>query len=373
MATGTQPDAGQILNSLINSILLIDDNLAIHYANPAAQQLLAQSSRKLFGTPLPELLSYFSLNIELMQESLEAGQGFTDNEVTLVIDGRSHILSVTAQRMPDGMILLEMAPMDNQRRLSQEQLQHAQQVAARDLVRGLAHEIKNPLGGLRGAAQLLSKALPDPSLLEYTKVIIEQADRLRNLVDRLLGPQLPGTRVTESIHKVAERVVTLVSMELPDNVRLIRDYDPSLPELAHDPDQIEQVLLNIVRNALQALGPEGGEIILRTRTAFQLTLHGVRYRLAARIDITNRAYKKEKPEEGFVLESARIVNAKRQSYVIPATAEPWTVPCLTTDYAWIDNSGTKKILVFAQTGTAGTDGFDEIDDQMATGTIEQRL
>ena len=218
MATGTQPDAGQILNSLINSILLIDDNLAIHYANPAAQQLLAQSSRKLFGTPLPELLSYFSLNIELMQESLEAGQGFTDNEVTLVIDGRSHILSVTAQRMPDGMILLEMAPMDNQRRLSQEQLQHAQQVAARDLVRGLAHEIKNPLGGLRGAAQLLSKALPDPSLLEYTKVIIEQADRLRNLVDRLLGPQLPGTRVTESIHKVAERVVALVSMELPENV-----------------------------------------------------------------------------------------------------------------------------------------------------------
>lgn len=152
-------------------------------------------------------------------------------------------------------------------------------------MRGTAHEIKNPLGGLRGAAQLLSKALPDPSLLEYTKVIIEQADRLRNLVDRLLGPQLPGTRVTESIHKVAERVVTLVSMELPDNVRLIRDYDPSSPELAHDPDQIEQVLLNIVRNALQALGPEGGEIILRTRTAFQLTLHGERYRLAARIDV----------------------------------------------------------------------------------------
>lgn len=284
MATGTLPDAGQILNSLINSILLVDDELAVHYANPAAQQLLAQSARKLFGTPLPELLSYFSLNIGLMQESLQAGQGFTDNEVTLVIDGRSHILSLTAQRLPDGMILLEMAPMDNQRRLSQEQLQHAQQIAARDLVRGLAHEIKNPLGGLRGAAQLLTKALPDPALAEYTNVIIEQADRLRNLVDRLLGPQQPGMHISESIHKVAERVVKLVSMELPDNVTLVRDYDPSLPELAHDPDQIEQVLLNIVRNALQALGPEG-EIILRTRTAFQLTLHGVRYRLAARIDV----------------------------------------------------------------------------------------
>ncbi|BDH47743.1 two-component system sensor histidine kinase NtrB [Salmonella enterica subsp. enterica serovar Choleraesuis] len=285
MATGELPDAGLIINAQITSILLVDDALAVRYANPAAQQLLAQSSRKLFGTPLPDLLSYFSLNLELLKESLAADQGFTDNEVTLVIDGRSHILSLTAQRMADGQILLELSPLDNQRRLSQEQLQQAQQVAARDLVRGLAHEIKNPLGGLRGAAQLLSKALPDPSLLEYTKIIIEQADRLRNLVDRLLGPQHPGMHVTESIHKVAERVVNLVSLELPDNVTLVRDYDPSMPELLHDPDQIEQVLLNIVRNALQALGSEGGQIVLRTRTAFQITLHGARYRLAARIDI----------------------------------------------------------------------------------------
>lgn len=285
MATGKLPDAGQILNSLINSILLLDDELAVHYANPAAQQLLAQSSRKLFGTPLPELVGYFSLNIDLMRESLHAGQGFTDSEVTLVVDGRAHVLSLTAQAQPDGFILIELAPMDNQRRLSQEQLQHAQQVAARDLIRGLAHEIKNPLGGLRGAAQLLSRALPDPALLEYTKVIIEQADRLRNLVDRLLGPQRPSQHVTQSIHQVAERVCQLVSMEKPDNVQLIRDYDPSLPELAHDPDQIEQILLNITRNALQALGEEGGSITLRTRTAFQITLHGVRYRLAARIDI----------------------------------------------------------------------------------------
>ncbi len=285
MATGKLPDAGQILNSLINSILLLDDELAVHYANPAAQQLLAQSSRKLFGTPLPELVGYFSLNIDLMRESLHAGQGFTDSEVTLVVDGRAHVLSLTAQAQPDGFILIELAPMDNQRRLSQEQLQHAQQVAARDLIRGLAHEIKNPLGGLRGAAQLLSRALRDPALLEYTKVIIEQADRLRNLVDRLLGPQRPSQHITQSIHQVAERVCQLVSMEKPDNVQLIRDYDPSLPELAHDPDQIEQILLNITRNALQALGEEGGSITLRTRTAFQITLHGVRYRLAARIDI----------------------------------------------------------------------------------------
>lgn len=285
MLSNSPVDAVQILNSLLNCVLVVDKAMVIHYANPAAQQLLAQSSRKLFGTPLPDLMGYFSLNLEVMHESLSVGQGFTDSEVTLVVDGRAHILSLTAQPLPNNQILLEMAPMDNLRRLSQEQLQHAQQIAARDLVRGLAHEIKNPLGGLRGAAQLLAKALPDPSLREYTNVIIEQADRLRNLVDKLLGPQRPGMHLMQNIHQVTERVVKLVSMELPENITLVRDYDPSLPELQHDPDQLEQALLNIVRNALQALGNDGGTIVLRTRTAFQLTLQGTRYRLLARIDV----------------------------------------------------------------------------------------
>lgn len=286
MVTGKLPDAGEILNSLINSIvLLLDDNLAIHYANPAGQQLFAQSSRKLFDTPLPELLSYFSLNIVLMRETMKLGQSFTDSEVTLVIDGKEHVLSLTAQVLSKGFILVELTPMDNQRKLNQEQLQHAQEIAARDLIRGLSHEIKNPLGGLRGAAQLLGKALSDAELLEYTKVIIEQADRLRNLVDRLLGPQRPSQHINQSIHQVVERVRQLVSLEKASNITLIRDYDPSLPELTHDPEQIEQVLLNITRNALQALDKTGGILTLRTRTACQITLYGVRYRLAIRIDI----------------------------------------------------------------------------------------
>ncbi|AKH90477.1 nitrogen regulation protein NR(II) [Edwardsiella tarda] len=280
-----QPDAWQLLNALMTCVLVLDDALVIRYANPAAQQLLAQSPRKLFGTPLPDLLSYLSLDIDMMQASLRSGQGFTDNEVMLVVDSQPHVMTLTAQPLHEGLMMLELATLDSQRRLSQEQLQHAQQVAARDLVRGLAHEIKNPLGGLRGAAQLLARALPDPALTEYTQVIIEQADRLRNLVDRLLGPQRPGQRVTENIHQVVERVCQLVSLECPDNVTLLRDYDPSLPELNHDPEQIEQVLLNITRNALQALGERGGTITLRTRTALQITLHGERYRLAARIDI----------------------------------------------------------------------------------------
>ncbi|WP_127959805.1 nitrogen regulation protein NR(II) [Serratia microhaemolytica] len=285
MATATLTNAGQILDSLLNSVLLLDQQWIVRYANPAAQQLLAQSTRKLFGTPLPELFAHSSLNISLMRASLQARQGFTDNEVTLLFDGRSQLLHLTAQELADDLILLELSALDSQRRLSQEQLQQAQQIAARDLVRGLAHEIKNPLGGLRGAAQLLAKALPDPVLTEYTQVIIEQADRLRNLVDRLLGPQQPGRRVTENIHQVAERVCQLVVLEKADNITLLRDYDPSLPELLHDPEQIEQVLLNITRNALQALGDNGGTLTLRTRTAFQVTLQGKRCRLAARIDI----------------------------------------------------------------------------------------
>ncbi|CDL78971.1 nitrogen regulation protein NR(II) [Xenorhabdus cabanillasii] len=279
------PKAEQILDSLINSVLVLDNDLIIHYANHSAMQLLAQSTHKLFGTPLPVLFSYISLDTEFMRSSLIRGHGFTDNEVLLVINNHSHVMSLSAQPISEQFILLELAPMDSQRRLSQEQIQQAQQAAARELVRGLAHEIKNPLGGLRGAAQLLAKTLPDPSLQEYTQVIIEQADRLRTLVDRLLGPQHPGAQIRQSIHHVVERVYQLVSLEMPDNVKLIKDYDPSLPELSHYPDQIEQVLLNITRNALQALGSKGGIITLRTRTAFQITLHGERYRLTARIDI----------------------------------------------------------------------------------------
>ncbi|WP_277914488.1 histidine kinase dimerization/phospho-acceptor domain-containing protein, partial [Salmonella enterica] len=131
--------------------------------------------------------------------------------------------------------------------LSQEQVQHAQQIAARDLERGLAHVIKNPLGGLRAAAQLLSMTLHDPALTEYSKVIIEQADTLRNLVDRLLAPPHSGMHITESIHKPAERAVALVSIALPAYVRLIRVHHPSLQQLPHHPPQIVQLLLNTLR------------------------------------------------------------------------------------------------------------------------------
>ncbi|MDG2676871.1 nitrogen regulation protein NR(II), partial [Vibrio parahaemolyticus] len=177
---------------------------------------------------------------------------------------------------------------DQQRRLTQELNQHAQQQAAKLLVRGLAHEIKNPLGGLRGAAQLLEKMLPDPSLTEYTHIIIEQADRLRALVDRLLGPQKPGKKTQENLHQILEKVRQLVELESQNSIIIERDYDPSLPEILMDADQIEQAMLNIVSNAAQILAhQEHGNITIRTRTVHQANIHGKRCKLAARVEITD--------------------------------------------------------------------------------------
>src|SRR5690606_32235295 len=132
-------------------------------------------------------------------------------------------------------------------------------------IRGLAHEIKNPLGGLRGAAQLLERQLPVPALKEYTRIIIEEADRLQNLVNRMLGPNTLPHKRTTSIHQVLEHVRNLVQAEAPPGINIRRDYDPSIPPMCADPDQLIQAVLNIVRNAVQILGGEG-EIVLRTRT-----------------------------------------------------------------------------------------------------------
>jgi two-component system nitrogen regulation sensor histidine kinase GlnL len=184
------------------------------------------------------------------------------------------------------MLLVEMRKIGQQRRLSQELNQHAQQQAAKLLVRGLAHEIKNPLGGLRGAAQLLERTLPDPSLTEYTQIIIEQADRLRALVDRLLGPQKPGQKKQENLHLILEKVRQLVDLEANQSIEIERDYDPSLPEILMDAAQIEQALLNIVSNAGQILrAQDNGQITIRTRTVHQANIHGQRCKLAARIEI----------------------------------------------------------------------------------------
>ncbi|ODA33446.1 two-component system sensor histidine kinase NtrB [Veronia pacifica] len=284
MATMTET----ILDNLITAVMVLDSSLTAVYANPAAEQLFCQSARRLKEKPLPQLLQHCSADLSLIRDTLTNGQGLTDSDVTIVIDGEQRKVELSASPLSwqtQQAILLEIKPIGQQQRISQEISQHAQQQAAKELVRGLAHEIKNPLGGLRGAAQLMEKMVPDPAINEYTGIIIEQADRLRNLVDRLLGPQKPGAQKEQNIHVVLEKVRQLVQLDKSDNVEIKRDYDPSLPEILIDEDQLVQAILNVVNNACQILADKGGEILLRTRTEHQVLLHGKRHRLVAKIEI----------------------------------------------------------------------------------------
>lgn len=189
-----------------------------------------------------------------------------------------------------GALLVEMIEIEQQTRQEREERVHGQAEVTKELIRNLAHEIKNPLGGIRGAAQLLALELPSPELTEYTQVIIHEADRLQTLVDRLLAPhRKPHVVGDVNIHEVCERVRTLVLLEHPRGLSVRRDYDASIPEFRGDREQLIQAVLNIVQNAAQALAErierEDAEIILRTRVARQVTIGKQRYRLALELHI----------------------------------------------------------------------------------------
>ena len=184
---------------------------------------------------------------------------------------------------------MELHPRDRLLRITKEEAQLSKQEVTKVLVRGLAHEIKNPLGGIRGAAQLLARELPEQSLRDYTDVIIEEADRLRNLVDRMLGPYRPPNLQPLNIHEITERVFSLIEAETQGELSLRRDYDPSIPDILADREQLIQALLNIVRNAMQAIDESGalreGRITLRTRALRQFTIGQIRHRLVCRLEV----------------------------------------------------------------------------------------
>jgi two-component system nitrogen regulation sensor histidine kinase GlnL len=184
------------------------------------------------------------------------------------------------------LVLVEFIALDRHKQISREERLVADSESARQVLRGLAHEIRNPLGGLRGAAQLLERELADEELREYTRVIVHEADRLQNLMDRMLGPRTPPRLRAVSIHEVTERVFALISAEAPPGVRVEKDYDPSIPELAADAELLIQAVLNVARNAVEAV--EGrGQVLLRTRIHRQFTIGQRHHRLVARIDVVD--------------------------------------------------------------------------------------
>jgi two-component system, NtrC family, nitrogen regulation sensor histidine kinase GlnL len=160
----------------------------------------------------------------------------------------------------------------------------------KELLRNLAHEIKNPLGGIRGAAQLLQMDMTDKSLIEYTQVIIHEADRLQSLVDRLLLPhRQPHIQGTVNIHEICERVRQLILVEFPQGLTVVRDYDASIPEFQGDREQLIQALLNIAHNAAQALEEQiadgSARLTFRTRIDRQVLLGKARHKLALQLHV----------------------------------------------------------------------------------------
>jgi len=274
-------------NQLVTAIVVLDEELTIQYINPAGEALFRKSLNKLYHHKLIAVFSKISLCQERLLELLASGQEFNDSDVTIEFFGLSTIsVELTASLVQFNKkphILLEFKRIDQQKQISAEAFQQLQWSSARDLIRGLAHEIKNPLGGLRGAAQLLSSEISTEQK-EYTAMIIEQADRLTNLVDRLLGPNQLPTMKEQNIHIVLEKIFQLVALNNPKAINIGRDYDPSIPDIAFDEDKLQQVILNIVNNALHAVENENS-IVLKTRIASNQTINSKRVKLAIEISI----------------------------------------------------------------------------------------
>ncbi len=285
-----------LLESLSTAVLLCDTELRLVYVNPAAESLLAISHSRALGLPLDQVLIESENNAgAALAETLRSGHQFTKREAKLrvglhdiTVDYTASLLTAPSAR---NELLVEIQPRDRLLKIAREEAMLASHQAMRQLVRGVAHEIKNPLGGIRGAAQLLARELPDAELREYTSVIIEEADRLRVLADRMLGPRRLPTLRTVNPHECIERVVTLLEAEADGRIRIVRDYDPSLPDIEADPDQLIQALLNIAGNGLQALleNPSDREpiLIFKTRPMRQFTIGAKRHRLVLRIDISD--------------------------------------------------------------------------------------
>ncbi len=273
------------LEYLATAVLVLDQTRRVIYINPAAENLLALSLGKAFDLTLDALFHQAAPLHAALDYALAHNASFTEHGLQVHTDETQLQISATFTSLesPVNLFMLEFHPMNQQLRVVRDEQRLLQQQANRDLLRNLAHEIKNPLGGIRGAAQLLELELP-PETREYTNVIIHESDRLQSLMDRLLTPHRLPKIGALNIHEVLERVRSVSLAEIPQGLIIHRDYDVSLPDVIGDYEQLIQVVLNIVRNAVQALSGHG-EIKLRTRAVRQVTLAMKRHLQAVQIQI----------------------------------------------------------------------------------------
>ncbi len=282
-------DAQEVLDALNAGVLVLDEQLRVLEANSAAQNLVGVSVNQARGRPLAELIGAPPDLWNVLQRALDHGEACAQREVflhPLVGNGGERVADVSVTPFDAGRparrLVVEVNDATQRQRISRETALLAQLGGSRLMLRQLAHEIKNPLGGLRGAAQLLERQLKGESMREYTEVIIGEADRLAALVDSMLGPGRAPRREALNVHELCEHVYHLMHSEAPSSVLIERDYDPSLPGAALDRHQIIQAMLNLGRNALQAVASRG-HIVLRTRALINQSIGSARHRLVASI------------------------------------------------------------------------------------------
>jgi two-component system nitrogen regulation sensor histidine kinase GlnL len=282
------PDAHEILDALSTGVLLLDGELRLLEANSAAESLLGVSSHHGRGRSLRDLLRAPEELWQVLRRAAANAESCAQREVTLhaVAAGEERVADVSVAPLdgarPAGRLLVELSDATQRQRISRETALLTQLGGSRLMIRQLAHEIKNPLGGLRGAAQLLERQLRDEAMREYTEVIISEADRLAALVDSMLGPGRAPRRESLNIHELCEHVYHLMRSEAHASVLIERDYDPSLPGMDLDRHLIIQAMLNLGRNALQAVGARG-RILLRTRALTGQSIGSARHRLVASV------------------------------------------------------------------------------------------
>lgn len=275
------------LEYLSTAVILLNAELRIVYLNPAAENMFEVGNKNLHGLTVQQVFMHTEQLASAMQQAVHSHASYIEHDMTLGTHahGKLHLrCAATPLLLDEPGLMLEFHLIDRTLKLAREEHMLDQTQANRLLLRNLAHEIKNPLGGIRGAAQLLEQELEKPALREYTQVIIQEADRLRSLMEKLLTPQSVSHHNALNIHEVLERVRSVVLAELPGGLTIRRDYDISLPALIGDKEQLIQVMLNIVRNAAQAMQGKG-RIVLRTRIARQITLIRRRHRLAILVQI----------------------------------------------------------------------------------------
>ncbi len=285
-----QPSAFSGLDLLSSAVILLDERELIRHLNPAAENLLGVPERAWLGRPMTQLLGTAPTLAAALDSAIKNNWSYTGHDIVVARPDCEPLhldCTVTPIETDDARLLLEFRPIDQQLKASREERAAMQQQANRELIRNLAHEIKNPLGGIRGSAQLLERELGmldnAPALREYTQVIIKEADRLQDLMQRLLSSHRAMQPAQVSIHEILERVRRLIHAEY-SGVRVRRDYDTSLPDVTGDREQLIQAILNIARNAAQAMHGQG-EIIFRTRADRQVTLAKRRYPLALELQV----------------------------------------------------------------------------------------